>query len=116
MVSEKKAVEYAIYLYTFRSVNGPVIMSFSILLLGLVALVAKAAAVGVVGTPVGFGTGTTGGGSATPAYPSDIAQLKSWLTDSTARVIVLNKEYVGYLHAKSIQESRLINYQIQFHW
>ncbi|KAL3418765.1 pectin lyase [Phlyctema vagabunda] len=59
----------------------------------LLSLVAKSIAVGVVGTPQGFASGTTGGGSATPAYPSDIAQLKSWLTDSTARVIVLNKEF-----------------------
>ncbi|KAI9745096.1 MAG: hypothetical protein M1818_001374 [Claussenomyces sp. TS43310] len=51
------------------------------------------ATVGVVGTPTGFATGTTGGGSAIPAYPSDIAQLKSWLTDSVARVIVLDKEF-----------------------
>ncbi|KAA8895732.1 polysaccharide lyase family 1 protein [Sphaerosporella brunnea] len=49
--------------------------------------------VGVTGTAPGFATGTTGGGSATPAYPSDIAQLKSWLADSTPRVIMLNKEY-----------------------
>ncbi|OBT88362.1 hypothetical protein VE02_02346 [Pseudogymnoascus sp. 03VT05] len=54
---------------------------------------ARAMAVGVVGTPEGFGKGTTGGGSATPQYPADITELKTWLTDSTARVIVLNKEY-----------------------
>ena len=57
-----------------------------------VVWVEQCVAVGVVGTPVGFGTGITGGGSAAPAYPSDIAQLKSWLTDNVARVIVLNKE------------------------
>jgi len=56
------------------------------------ALIGRAAAVGVVGTPPGFAAGTTGGGSATPQYPADIAQLKTWLTDSTPRVIVLDKE------------------------
>jgi pectin lyase len=62
-------------------------------LLTFAAFVSKCIAVGVVGTPTGFATGTTGGGSATPGYPADIAELKTWLTDSTARVIVLNKEY-----------------------
>ena len=60
----------------------------------LVAFAGKCAAVGVVGKAEGFGSGTTGGGSATPQYPADIAQLKTWLTDSVARVIVLDKEYV----------------------
>ena len=69
-------------------------MSSSLLFIGLLALAGRCAAVGVVGKPVGFATGTTGGGTATPAYPSNIAQLKTWLTDSTPRVIVLNKEYI----------------------
>ncbi|KAH7418856.1 pectin lyase [Cadophora sp. MPI-SDFR-AT-0126] len=41
----------------------------------------------------GFATGVTGGGSATAAAPSDIAQLKTWLADSTARVILINKTF-----------------------
>ncbi|KAL0259876.1 hypothetical protein SLS55_005616 [Diplodia seriata] len=53
----------------------------------------RACAVGVVGSPEGFGSGTTGGGSATPAYPSSTTELQSWLEDDVARVIVLNKEY-----------------------
>ncbi|GME21906.1 Pectate lyase/Amb allergen [Neofusicoccum parvum] len=53
----------------------------------------RACAVGVVGSPEGFGTGTTGGGSATPVYPSTTAQLQSYLEDDVARVIVLNKEF-----------------------
>ena len=80
----------------------------SYLILGLLSLAGHAAAVGVVGTPTGFGTGTTGGGTATPAYPSDIAQLKLWLTDSTPRVIVLNKEYVYTL--RSSWKPELIGY------
>ena len=40
---------------------------------------------GVVGTPTGFASGVTGGGSATAAAPSDIAELEDWLTDATPR-------------------------------
>lgn len=46
-----------------------------------------------VGTPFGAAAGTTGGGSAKPATPSSISELTSWLSDSTARVIVLDKMY-----------------------
>lgn len=42
---------------------------------------------------LGFATGTTGGGSAACAVPSSTAQLKTWLSDSTARCIVLDKEF-----------------------
>lgn len=45
---------------------------------------------GATGDPIGFAltAGTTGGGSATAATPSDAAELKSWLEDDVARVIV----------------------------
>lgn len=46
----------------------------------------------VTGTAEGFAHGTTGGGSATPATPSSLAQLKSWLMDDVARVIVIDRE------------------------
>ncbi|KAF5316345.1 hypothetical protein D9619_006542 [Psilocybe cf. subviscida] len=46
-----------------------------------------------VGTPFGLAAGTTGGGSATPAVPSSIAQLTTWLSDSTPRVILLDKAF-----------------------
>ncbi|CAG5156607.1 uncharacterized protein ALTATR162_LOCUS4404 [Alternaria atra] len=59
----------------------------------LVSLAHVASAVGVVGKAEGFAAGVTGGGSATPQYPKDITQLTSWLTDSTARVIVLDKTF-----------------------
>ncbi|KAJ6568413.1 pectin lyase-like protein [Mycena vulgaris] len=42
-----------------------------------------------VGTPFGLAAGTTGGGSATPTVPSSLAQLTTWLSDSTPRVILL---------------------------
>lgn len=45
----------------------------------------------------GFAYGTTGAGSAAPAAPKDIAELKSWLADSTPRVILIDKtfEFIG---------------------
>ncbi|KAI8235654.1 putative pectin lyase F-1 [Colletotrichum sp. SAR 10_86] len=63
----------------------------------LVALSPSLAAAQVVGTAYGFATGVTGGGSAKAAAPSDIAQLKTWLSDSTARVILIDKtfNYIG---------------------
>ncbi|KAF4832643.1 putative pectin lyase F-1 [Colletotrichum siamense] len=66
-------------------------------LAALVALSPSLAAAQVVGTAYGFATGVTGGGSAKAAAPSDIAQLKTWLSDSTARVILIDKtfNYIG---------------------
>ena len=46
-----------------------------------------------VGTPFGLATGTTGGGSATAAIPSSLAELTTWLSDSTPRVILLDKMF-----------------------
>ncbi|KAK8180418.1 pectin lyase A precursor [Phyllosticta capitalensis] len=57
------------------------------------ALASGAAAVGVVGSAEGFAKGVTGGGSATPVYPSTTDELVSYLEDDEARVIVLNKEF-----------------------
>ncbi|KAJ5084979.1 pectin lyase A [Penicillium argentinense] len=51
------------------------------------------AAILVSSSAEGFAAGVTGGGDAEPQIPSDIAQLKEWLTDDTPRVIVLDKEY-----------------------
>lgn len=62
-------------------------------LLGVLAVARNAVAAGVTGSPVGFATGTTGGGSATPVYPSTIKELTAYLTDSSPRVIILQKEY-----------------------
>lgn len=60
---------------------------------GLLGLAHLSAAVSVSGSAEGFAAGVTGGGSADPQIPSDIDELKEWLTDDTARVIVLDKEY-----------------------
>ncbi|OLN86612.1 Pectin lyase 1 [Colletotrichum chlorophyti] len=51
------------------------------------------AADAVKGAAEGFAKGTTGGGSASPVYPSTTAQLVSYLTDSSPRVIVLTKTF-----------------------
>jgi pectin lyase len=57
------------------------------------AFAAQAAAVGVSGAAEGFAKGVTGGGSATPVYPSTTAELVSYLGDSSPRVIVLTKTF-----------------------
>ncbi|KAJ6139923.1 hypothetical protein N7471_006409 [Penicillium samsonianum] len=59
----------------------------------LAALAVRAAAVGVSGAAEGFAKGVTGGGSATPVYPSTTAELVSYLGDSSPRVIVLSKTF-----------------------
>ena len=51
-------------------------------------------AVGVVGKPEGFASGTTGGGSAAAVYPTTNEELVSYLGDKSARVIVLSKTCV----------------------
>lgn len=56
-------------------------------------LVGSAAAVGVSGSAEGFAKGVTGGGSATPVYPSTTDELVSYLGDSEARVIILEKTF-----------------------
>ncbi|KAJ5115368.1 hypothetical protein NUU61_001127 [Penicillium alfredii] len=63
------------------------------LVTSLTLLSAHAHAAGVSGTAFGFASGTTGGSDATPATPSDISQLSEWLTDSTPRVILIDKEF-----------------------
>ncbi|KAF3004663.1 hypothetical protein E8E14_001233 [Neopestalotiopsis sp. 37M] len=62
-------------------------------LLSLIAASHTTLAAAVSGTAYGFATGVSGGGSATAAAPSDIAQLKSWLADSTPRVILIDKTF-----------------------
>lgn len=63
--------------------------------IGLLGITAQAA--GVSGSAFGFASGTTGGGSASPAAPKDVSQLTDWLSDSTPRVILIDKEfnYIG---------------------
>lgn len=62
-------------------------------ILSLLAAAAGTSAAGVTGSAEGFAKGVTGGGSATPVYPSTTAELVSYLGDSSARVIVLTKTY-----------------------
>lgn len=64
--------------------------AISTVLLGLAPL---SAAISVSGSAEGFAAAVTGGGDADPQVPSDINELKEWLTDDTPRVIVLEKEY-----------------------
>ncbi|KAJ5178705.1 hypothetical protein N7492_001915 [Penicillium capsulatum] len=62
--------------------------------LGAVGLLgATVHAAGVSGSAFGFATGTTGGGSASAAAPNDTSELTKWLTDSTPRVILIDKEF-----------------------
>jgi pectin lyase len=51
----------------------------------------------VIGSPVGFAKGVTGGGSATPVYPSTIDELIDYLTDSSPQNIVIGGtfDFVG---------------------
>ncbi|KAG4034565.1 hypothetical protein MFRU_003g05230 [Monilinia fructicola] len=51
------------------------------------------AAAAVKGAAEGFAKGVTGGGSATPVYPTTNAELVKYLGDSVPRVIVLNKTF-----------------------
>ncbi|CAG8025610.1 unnamed protein product [Penicillium salamii] len=68
-------------------------MKYAFVLTAMAALASKVAAVGVSGTPEGFASSATGGGSATPVYPSSTDELVSYLGDSEARVIVLSKTF-----------------------
>ncbi|OHX00351.1 pectin lyase [Colletotrichum incanum] len=62
-------------------------------LFSLIAALASTATAQVQGKAFGFAAGTTGGGSAAPQYPSSIAQLKQWLTDSTPRTIMIDRTW-----------------------
>ncbi|OJJ42895.1 hypothetical protein ASPZODRAFT_75268 [Penicilliopsis zonata CBS 506.65] len=52
-----------------------------------------AAAVSVSGSAEGFASGVTGGGDATPVYPTTIDELVSYLGDDEARVVVLSQTF-----------------------
>ncbi|KAL4924523.1 polysaccharide lyase family 1 protein [Aspergillus undulatus] len=61
--------------------------------LALLAAATTATATGVTGAAEGFAKGVTGGGSATPVYPSTTDELVSYLGDDEPRVIVLTKTF-----------------------
>jgi hypothetical protein len=63
------------------------------LLLSVLAAAKLAAAQSVHGSAEGFASGVTGGGSATPVYPADAAELESLLSSEGEQVIVLTKTY-----------------------
>ncbi|KAI9154897.1 putative pectin lyase F-1 [Paramyrothecium foliicola] len=65
----------------------------SFTLLAAIAAATTASAQAVVGTAYGFASGVTGGGSAAAAAPSSAEELAEWLSDDTARTIVIDKEY-----------------------
>ena len=48
---------------------------------------------GVTGSAEGFAKGVTGGGSATPVYPTTTDELVSYLGDSSARVIIIDQTF-----------------------
>ncbi|ETL84874.1 hypothetical protein L917_15430 [Phytophthora nicotianae] len=66
---------------------------FSPILIAVVALFVQNTEAFTVGSATGLAAGTTGGGSATPVYPTTTAQLVAYLKDSVPRVIVLNKTF-----------------------
>lgn len=68
-------------------------ISPTVILTALAAFANSVAAAGVTGAAEGFAKGVTGGGSATPVYPTTNAELVSYLTDSSARVIILTKTF-----------------------
>lgn len=47
----------------------------------------------VSGTPEGFASSVTGGGNASPVYPTSTDELTSYLGDDEARVIVLSQTF-----------------------
>ena len=69
-------------------------MKYAYVLTAIAAIASKVAAVGVSGTPEGFASSATGGGNATPVYPTSTDELVSYLGDDEARVIVLSKTCV----------------------
>ncbi|KAI7774080.1 hypothetical protein LA080_009317 [Diaporthe eres] len=62
-------------------------------LFSLFGALAGTATAQVQGKAFGFAAGTIGGGSAAPQVPPSLAQLKEWLTDSTARTIMIDRTW-----------------------
>lgn len=68
-------------------------ISPTVILTALAAFANAVAAAGVTGAAEGFAKGVTGGGSAAPVYPKTNDELVSYLTDSSARTIILTKTF-----------------------
>lgn len=59
----------------------------------MAAMVNTASAIAVIGTAEGFAHAATGGGDATPVYPTTTDELISYLGDDQQRVIVLTQTF-----------------------
>ncbi|KAI9152258.1 putative pectin lyase F [Paramyrothecium foliicola] len=68
-------------------------MYFTSSLAAVISVLAASTNAQVKGTPYGFARGVTGGGSATVQTPTSAAQLTSWLSDGTPRVINIDREW-----------------------
>lgn len=68
-------------------------LSPTVILTALAAFANTVAAAGVTGAAEGFAKGVTGGGSAAAVYPKTNDELVSYLTDSSARTIILTKTF-----------------------
>ncbi|EEY55541.1 pectin lyase, putative [Phytophthora infestans T30-4] len=66
---------------------------FRPVLIAVLALFVQNTEAFTVKSAPGLAAGTTGGGSATPVYPTTTAQLVAYLKDAVPRVIVLNKTF-----------------------
>ncbi|KAL5420291.1 hypothetical protein PMIN03_000117 [Paraphaeosphaeria minitans] len=62
----------------------------------------------VSGAPVGFASGATGGGDATPVYPTTIADLKKYLTSKDPQVIVIDGQY-NFVGSEGTQKEQACN-------
>ncbi|KAL2817688.1 pectin lyase fold/virulence factor [Aspergillus cavernicola] len=65
----------------------------------------------VTGSPSGFAAGTTGGGNATPQTPSSLAELVTWITDSTPRTILIDREW-NFIGTEGTTSSQCCSNQI----
>ncbi|EAU37973.1 pectin lyase A precursor [Aspergillus terreus NIH2624] len=68
-------------------------MKFPAFITAIISIASLSSAISVSGAAEGFAKGVTGGGSATPVYPSTISELVSYLKDSQPRVVVLTKTF-----------------------
>jgi len=66
-------------------------MLASCLFISALSYATGAAAVAASGTAFGYATGTTGGGSAAAVTPTSLAQVVSVLSDSTTRVVNIDR-------------------------
>ena len=69
-------------------------MKAAVILSVAASLVLSASGQTVSGAAEGFAKGVTGGGNATPYYPTSLTDLVNVLGDSVTRVIVLNQTCV----------------------